>query len=217
MERTIAALKVYDEGKAAREARWENARTNEDVFAAEKADQEATLTVQVAFHHDTLINSFDNCKLVDVNRIRYAATGRPSRNSVHIGNVFFGRLTGGTTRNGDPEWENTGHCGEERVALLQAVRDCEPLPEGYILVGNVGGPWVPIPSDAVHWASSGVEPSVVTKRYKVKVTRKGKTGESAPMLLGDARELGRREAPTAKVVTILREDQGRWFLHQIIK
>lgn len=219
-ENTLAALKVYDEGATDREAAWHNVLNDADVNAADRADKAAALKVQVAFHHDTApLNHIENCTFININYIRYVATGRPDPSSINIGNVWFGRLTGKTTRQGTPEWIDSGHMGETRVALLRAVRDGEPLPDGLILVGSLGSPCVPIPAEAVRWESSGVGPSEmgVDKRYKVKVTRSERTTESDPLSLADARTIGRCEAPTAEAVTIIGKDRGCFRLHQIIK
>lgn len=155
MEHTLAALAVFDSGKAERDARWENVGSNEDVFAAEKADKEAELAVQTAFYLDNPgLNSFENTKLLTVETIRYAATGHPSPGSVSIGNTGFGKLTGETDAKGKPKYHDVPYMGEERVKLLEAARDGKPLPEGLILIGRVGQAvgYVPIPREAVYWA-----------------------------------------------------------------
>lgn len=62
-------------------------------------------------------------------------------------------------------------------------------------------------------------------QYKVSATKRGKTTESEPMTLDQAVIAGHAVAPSCKVVTILKEDdgsghpdnKGKWFLHRIVK
>lgn len=63
---TLAALRAYDEGRAAREQAWERASKSEvEVEEAERCDKAAELKVQEALYADTQpINCLDNCKLV---------------------------------------------------------------------------------------------------------------------------------------------------------
>lgn len=211
MERTLAALKNYDAGRAELDSMLELSRTNDEVVAWEKAEQAATLAVQLAFYLDQTVNSLDNCKLLAVNYIRYAATGKPAPGSIGIGNVSFGRLIPGQSK-----WEVASYMGHERIALLRAVRDGQPLPEGLVLIGRVGG-YVEITPEAINWAYSSVEPSDATLSYKVAVSRDGKRSESPSMTLSDARQLAHQEAETATGVNIMRGDWGWWKLHQIVR
>jgi hypothetical protein len=156
LQHTLDALKVFDEGRAARAAAWENLRTNADTDAAFKADQDALEMLRQAFYADTKgLNSLDHCRMVDERYIRYAATGHPGDGTVNIGAVYFGRLTGETWENGDPKWQDTHYMGNKRVALLTDVYEGKPLPKGLILVGDFGAR-APIKASAVHWASSGI-------------------------------------------------------------
>lgn len=70
-DNTRAALKVYDEGKAARDAAWDAIETDEDVAAREAADSADLRKVQDAFHRDTAAyNSLENCRLLHINDLR---------------------------------------------------------------------------------------------------------------------------------------------------
>jgi hypothetical protein len=58
---TRAALKVFDAGKSARDRAWEDAESNADVLAAEKADADALTLLREAYWQDTNdINSRDH-------------------------------------------------------------------------------------------------------------------------------------------------------------
>lgn len=72
-ENTRAALGLYDADAPRREALWNfrNLKTNEDVWAAERADNEALALVQEAFWKDTqAYNSRENCSHVDIEFMR---------------------------------------------------------------------------------------------------------------------------------------------------
>lgn len=159
MEHTITALHIYDQGQDEREAAWITAQTDEDVLRAEQADKEALDKVRIAFHADTRENnnSPEAVAILNLSYIRWAATGHPGVGVVNIGNVGFGKLTGKTWLDGQPKTEYLPYMGQERVDLLRKVLDGKPLPEGIVLTGNLGGGFVQIPVDAVHWASSGLQ------------------------------------------------------------
>lgn len=66
-ENTKAALAIYDAGEAERDARWDNARSNDDADAAEAEEKAAARLVQEAFHKDTAgYNTLENCLQVRV-------------------------------------------------------------------------------------------------------------------------------------------------------
>ena len=68
---TRKALAVYDAGEDEREKAWQNVKTNDDVFAAEKADADAMALVQEAFWQDTkAYNSRENCSHVHIRDAR---------------------------------------------------------------------------------------------------------------------------------------------------
>lgn len=74
MRNTIAALKAYDEGQAARDASWEAADTNKAVSACQTADKEALDLVRRAFLEDTkTINRWSGVKVADLNFMRRCA------------------------------------------------------------------------------------------------------------------------------------------------
>lgn len=69
------ALAEYDRTAAERDQLWTNAETNEDVLAAERAEKDALLKVQLAFHALTKDrNSLEHCKLVDLEFMRRCAS-----------------------------------------------------------------------------------------------------------------------------------------------
>lgn len=71
---TKAALLIYDQGKAERDAVWAKIETNEDAEAATEMDAAAKRAVQEAFYVDTsTINSLSNCYLVDLDFMRRMA------------------------------------------------------------------------------------------------------------------------------------------------
>lgn len=157
-ENTKAALKVYDEGKAEREARWHVSLSNAQVDAAEKADMDAIERVQLAFHRDTMpANSVDNCKLLGINDIRHMAGLDPEPGSINIGRVGFGQLTGESSADGLPKWKYTPIIGGEREKLLTDVYKGLPLPKDLILIGqNPSGGFRPIQTDHVAWNTSRI-------------------------------------------------------------
>lgn len=70
----VAAIKEYDETASARKKLWDSIGTNEDVAAAEKADQKALEKVQEAFWQVTQDrNSRENCKRIDIEFARKIA------------------------------------------------------------------------------------------------------------------------------------------------
>lgn len=71
---TQAALIEYDASALPRNEAWNDASCNESVDAAEKADKDALVAVQAAFHLDTQdINSREHCALVDLDFMRRMA------------------------------------------------------------------------------------------------------------------------------------------------
>ena len=70
-----------------------------------------------------------------------------SMNKLSIGAVGFGRPS---TKN-FAGWEHTDHIGDERVRLLQLVRDGKPLPEPLFLVGQRHGGYTRITPDEINW------------------------------------------------------------------
>lgn len=68
---TAAAILVFDSTAAERRRAWNEAETNEDVAAADKADAQALRLVQDAYHRDTSdINSLANCHRIDIDSMR---------------------------------------------------------------------------------------------------------------------------------------------------
>lgn len=68
---TAAAILVFDSTAADRRRAWNEAETNEDVAAADKADAQALRLVQDAYHRDTSdINSPANCNRIDIDSMR---------------------------------------------------------------------------------------------------------------------------------------------------
>jgi len=68
---TAAAILVFDSTAAERRRAWNEAETNEDVAAADKADAQALRHVQDAYHRDTSdINSLANCHRIDIDSMR---------------------------------------------------------------------------------------------------------------------------------------------------
>jgi hypothetical protein len=66
--RTREALEAYDADTARRDALWDAAETNEDVYAAEAEDKKAADLVREAFAEDTKnVNSRDRAFLVGPN------------------------------------------------------------------------------------------------------------------------------------------------------
>ena len=158
LQHTLDALKIFDEGKAARAAAWETVRCNADIDVAFKADEDALATLRAAFFEDTKEwNSFDVCQRADERWMRYSATGHPGDGTIHIGAVGFARLIPGEVWgiDGSPKWAMTSLIMDERVNLLMDVYEGKPLPEGMILVGDIGGT-VEIKASAVNWTTSGV-------------------------------------------------------------
>jgi hypothetical protein len=56
-------------------------------------------------------------------------------------------------------WNLTHHIGQERIAMLQLLRDGEPLPHPYFLVGQRHGGWEKITPDQIDWETSRIVPS----------------------------------------------------------
>jgi len=52
-DRTKEALQVFDATRPARDAKWDAALTNEDVYAAQAEDKQAADVVREAFAEDT--------------------------------------------------------------------------------------------------------------------------------------------------------------------
>lgn len=70
----IEALAEYDRTAKERNALWENASCNLDVFAAEDADREALTKVQDAFYEVTKDrNSRGDCRRIDIQAMRKLA------------------------------------------------------------------------------------------------------------------------------------------------
>lgn len=70
----IEAIEEYDRTAPEREKLWATVNSNEDVFAAEKADQEALEKVQEALWQVTQDrNSRDSCSRIDIDRARKIA------------------------------------------------------------------------------------------------------------------------------------------------
>lgn len=62
-----AALEVWLQGQDDRSRAWDRVECNDDVWAAERADNEALAKVQEAFFEDTKpINSLDHCRLIHI-------------------------------------------------------------------------------------------------------------------------------------------------------
>ena len=75
-ENTRLALVEFDKTAAKRQRLWNSAASNEDIFAAEKADADALADVQTAFHKDTFdINSREHCARADEQFMRRMANG----------------------------------------------------------------------------------------------------------------------------------------------
>ncbi len=73
---TKYALAQFDLGKDARAAAWLSITTEEGVYDAQRADEEALRKVQDAFYLDTQdINTQDNCRQVDIAFMRRMAEG----------------------------------------------------------------------------------------------------------------------------------------------
>lgn len=67
----IEAVKEFDRTKPERDKRWDSVESNEDVFAAEKADMEALERVQEAFWQVTQDrNSRESCKRINIDDAR---------------------------------------------------------------------------------------------------------------------------------------------------
>lgn len=68
------ALAEYDRTAAERNRMWATVETSEDVIAAEQADKDALLKVQLAFHELTKDrNSLERCKLAGLDFMRRCA------------------------------------------------------------------------------------------------------------------------------------------------
>ena len=76
-------------------------------------------------------------------------------NKLSIGAVGFGR----PSTKDSAGWEHTDHIGDERVRLLQLVRDGKPLPEPLFLVGRRYGGYTRITPDEINWETSGLKPT----------------------------------------------------------
>lgn len=82
MRHTRRALAEYDRTGPERDARWANAMTNEDVFAAERADLVAINAVREAFYLDTTDrNNFDTCMCIAVSHARQTVEAHASPSS----------------------------------------------------------------------------------------------------------------------------------------
>jgi len=69
--KTVAALEVYDKGAQEREALFDNATTDGDVYCALLMDKRAADRIRVAFADDTADrNSLENCMIVDLAWVR---------------------------------------------------------------------------------------------------------------------------------------------------
>lgn len=70
----VEAINEYDRTAPDREKLWDNVDSNEDVFAAEKADQEALVKVQKAFWEVTQDrNSLESCGRISIDFARKIA------------------------------------------------------------------------------------------------------------------------------------------------
>jgi hypothetical protein len=154
---TIEALRVFDARKPELDLLWAAAKTDDEVDELLAEEKEAEIQVQTAFYEDTKdrhSNSLDNCKMLDIEYIRYSAGLPLSEGIISLGGTIFGELTGETTENGEPKWRHHSLMGDPRVKLLQDVREGRTLPEGLILLGQLrGSTYVPIKAENVAWES----------------------------------------------------------------
>jgi hypothetical protein len=154
---TIEALRIFDEGRPEFHRAFMAVKTNEEVMALLETEKQDEIKVQTAFHEDTKasnLNSLDNCKMLDIEYIRYASGQPLSPDIISLGRTGFGKLTGETYDDGRPKWKYHSLMGDARVRLLQDAREGRSLPEGLILLGQVsGGNHVPIKAENVAWGS----------------------------------------------------------------
>jgi hypothetical protein len=80
----------------------------------------------------------------------------PSKN-IPIGGVAFAVPVNETSNTAG--WMHAIYCGDERVMLLQLVRDGKPLPNKLFLIGQVPGGYERITADDVNWETSRIKPS----------------------------------------------------------
>lgn len=73
-----------------------------------------------------------------------------------VGEVIFAEAS--TTNSAG--FRGLSHIGDERVRLLQLVRDGKPLPDGLFLIASYGsGGWRRITPDEIDWEGSRIKPS----------------------------------------------------------
>lgn len=144
------ALESFDAGDEARRRALSEAKGDE-ILRADEAIQAAERAVKEAFFEDTRDrNCRENCMLVDLRYIRWCVTGSPGRASMGLARVGFGRYTGDVSPGGRRRVEWLPIMGTRRVDLLKDVHDGKALPDGMVLLGDLGA-LVPIPADAVIW------------------------------------------------------------------
>lgn len=79
MRHTRRAIAEYDRTRPERNARWADAMTNADVFAAERADAVAVNAVREAFYLDTADrNHFGACIYIAVSHARQVVEAHAS-------------------------------------------------------------------------------------------------------------------------------------------
>jgi hypothetical protein len=77
--------------------------------------------------------------------------------NIPIGGVTFGVPVEKTVNSAG--WRHAMYIGDERVMLLQLVRDGKPLPNRIFLLGQVPGGYEPIEPGDINWETSRIRPS----------------------------------------------------------